>query len=492
MEALKRRRLIQSVAGVAAVGLVAGLASAITSGSAASAQTFNVQLAASCTIPVAGAEVYQATLSATLPDQIHVGDTLGLGDPKISILLNSATTDALQILGATTLQGTITASAHVTNVDKPDQSINADVPPTAVPQTTDANGDGPPFTISASAVSPTATVTSAGVATLTATTVSAVFDPKNAAGTSVLPVAKRNIPCTFVAGQDLTLGSVTILPAVTPTPAPTAVPTPAPTAVPTPKPTTAPTPAPTAVPTPVPTPISTMVPTPTPTVVPPTPAPTPVATPAPTPAPTAVPTPSTLPTPTPTAVPTPAPTAVPTPTPAPSLTHLDFDANGTITLPTINGKGKVGPGLVSTDVNLKNGTFSGTTTLPDITVNGSLFGFIPLTTVASFTELGPLTGQLAKGATDLVADLKANIGVKSVKALGILPLTSGSCHTASPVSIHLASNGKGEFSPFSGGTVSSTFAIGSLTDCGLLTGILNAIFPGPNNSLSLNLVTKDS
>ncbi|WP_157749300.1 DUF6801 domain-containing protein [Jatrophihabitans sp. GAS493] len=469
------------MSGVAAVGLVAGLATTLVGGTAASAQSFNVQLAANCTIPVAGAEVYQATLSATLPDQIHVGDTLGLGDPKISILLNTATTDALQILGATTLQGTITASAHVTNVDKPDQSITAEVAPTAVPQEVDANGDGPPFTISASAVSPTATVTSPGVATLTATTVSAVFDPKNAAGTSVLPVAKRNIPCTFVAGQDLTLGSVTILPADTPAP------TPAPTPVATPVPTPVPTPVATPVPTPVPTPVATPVPTPVATPKP-TPVPTPVATPVPTPVATPVPTPVATPVPTP--VVTPAPT--PVVTPAPSLTHLDFDANGTITLPTINGKGKVGPGLVSTDVNLKNGTFTGTTTLPDITVNGSLFGFIPLTTVASFTEIGPLSGQLAKGATDLVADLKANIGVKSVKALGILPLTSGSCHTASPVSIHLASNGKGEFSPFEGGTVTSTFAIGSLTDCGLLTGILNVIFPGPNNSLSLNLVTKDS
>ncbi|WP_157749298.1 DUF6801 domain-containing protein [Jatrophihabitans sp. GAS493] len=443
------------------VGLAAGVTAALMGGgSAASAATINATINTTCTIPVAGAEEYAANISATIPDTAKVGDSVTLQNFKISILLNVATTDALQILGATTLEGSITAGATLTNASPSNLSITATVPVTAVPQDQDANGDGPAFTITATGPSPTATLTSAGTATLTATTVAAVFNPKNAAGTSVLPVAKQNIPCTFDSGQSLVLGSIPVAAAATPTPVPV-----------TPKPTPVVTPAPTPVATPVPTPVV-------------TPKPTPVVTPAPTPVPTPVVTPK------PTPVVTPAPTPAPTPGGG-TLTHINFTANGTIGLPTISGSGKVGPGLVSTDVNLKGGTFTGTTTLPDITINGSLAGFIPLTIVSSFTQLGPLTGQLAPGATDLTADLKANLGVKSVKALGILPLTSGNCTTASPVSIHLASNGKGQFSPFTGGTVSSTFAIGKLANCGLLTDILNGIFPGNANTLTLNLVTQD-
>ncbi|WP_197704585.1 DUF6801 domain-containing protein [Jatrophihabitans sp. GAS493] len=525
------------MSGVAAVGLVGGLATALMGGGSASATTISATLNTTCTIPVAGAEEYSAVVKATVPDSAKVGDKVQLQNFSISILLNVATTDALQILGATTLEGSITAGASLTNASPSALSITAAVPVTAVPQTVDKNGDGPAFTITATGVSPTATMTSVGTAKLTATTVNAVFNPKNAAGTSVLPAAKQTIPCSFDAGDNLVLGSIPVSAAATPvpTPVPTAVPTPKPTAVPTPVPTAVPTPVPTAVPTPVPTPKPTPVPTPVPTAVPtpvptavptpvptavPTPVPTPVPTAVPTPVPTAVPTPvptavptpkptavptpvpTAVPTPKPTAVPTPVPTAVPTPaatpaptpapTPASTVTHINFAANGTISLPTVNGSAKVGPGLVSTDVNLKGGTFTGTTTLPNMNVSGSLFGFIPLSMVASFNQVGPLSGQLAKGATDLTADLQANIGVVSVKALGILPLTSSGCRTASPVSIHLASNGKGQFSPFTGGNVSAKFAIGNLTDCGALTAILNAIFPGSNNTISLTLVTKDS
>ncbi|SOD71552.1 hypothetical protein SAMN05892883_1059 [Jatrophihabitans sp. GAS493] len=539
---LMRRRLIKSVAGVTALGLVSGVTIALVGGgSAASALAINAVVPTTCTIPVAGAEDYAAKITATVPDGAKVGDTVQLQNFAITITLNVATTDALQILGATTLEGSITAGATLSNASPSDLGITATVPVTQVPQTQDANGDGPEFDIVATGPSPSATLTTAGTAVLTATTVAAVFNPKNAAGTSVLPVAKQNIPCKFDAGDNLVLASIPVSPADTPTPVPTpvptavptpvptavptpvptavptpvptAVPTPVPTAVPTPVPTAVPTPVPTAVPTPVPTavptPVPTAVPTPVPTAVPtpvptavPTPKPTTAPTPVPTPVPTAVPTPkpttapTPVPTPVPTAVPTPKPTTAPTPaptaTPAPNLTHIDFSATGTIGLPTVNGTGKVGPGTISTDVNLKGGSFTGTSSIPDITVNASLFGFIPTTIVSSFTQVGLLTGQLAAGATDVTADLKANLGVKSVKALGVLPLTSGNCTTASPVSIHLASNGKGEFSPFTGGTLSSKFAIGKLANCGALTDLLNAIFPGNANTLTLNLVTKDS
>ncbi|SDI84776.1 hypothetical protein SAMN05444157_0455 [Frankineae bacterium MT45] len=469
---LVRRRTIKYIAGVAVVGLTAGVASAIMGGaSPASAATIDASVPTTCTIPVAGAEEYDAKITATVPDTAKVGDSVSLQNFKISILLNVATTDALQILGATTLQGSITAGASLTNATPSDLSIVATVPSTPVPQTQDANGDGPAFTITATGPSPSATLTSAGTATLTATTVNAVFDPKNASGTSVLPAAKQKIPCTFDSGDNLVLVKIPVTAGggSTPTPVP---PTPTPKVTPTP---VAPTPTPVA-------------PTPTPKVTPTPVAPTPTPV-APTPTPKVTPTPV-APTPTPVG-PTPTPSG-PTPTPAPNITHINFDATGTIGLPTVNGTGKVGPGTIAADVNLKGGSFTGKSTFPDITVKASLFGFIPTTIVSSFTQLGDLTGQLAPGAKDVTADLKANLGVKSVKAFGVLPLTSSGCTTASPVSIHLASNGKGEFSPFTGGTVSSKFAIGNLANCGLLTPLLNLIFPGPNNTLTLNLVAQDS
>ncbi|WP_096301612.1 DUF6801 domain-containing protein [Jatrophihabitans sp. GAS493] len=636
------------------MGLAAGAFAMLNAGgSPAAAATIDATVPTTCTIPVAGAESYDAKISATIPDRAVVGDTVQLLNFSISIVLNVATTDALQILGATTLEGSITAGATLTNASPSDLSIVATVPVTPVPQTQDENGDGPEFTITATGPSPTATLTSAGTAVLTATTVNAVFNPKNAAGTSVLPAAKQIIPCKFNAGDNLVLASIPVSSNTVHDPTPTTAP---PTPVldfPTPTP-VPPTPRGTPIPvnqhvvlsgptsaaaeaTPftytataqlpvghisfydgttllgtstAPNGISTtftgtfylnsgthnliatteswngldyggrdnvsntltvviasVLPTPQPTPVPPTP--TPVGDLAPYSVSVQLIGPSTVElgspaTYTATALYTsgprsgqplgtsityvddatgatlcytsgscavtfptvgvthhvhadvantftccvssgdpghgPAtsnivdtrvvPVATPSPTPAPNLTHIDFSATGTIGLPTVNGTGKVGPGTISTDVNLKGGSFTGTSSIPDITVNASLFGFIPTTIVSSFTQVGLLTGQLAAGATDVTADLKANLGVKSVKALGVLPLTSGNCTTASPVSIHLASNGKGEFSPFTGGTLSSKFAIGKLANCGALTDLLNAIFPGNANTLTLKLATK--
>ncbi|SDI84808.1 hypothetical protein SAMN05444157_0456 [Frankineae bacterium MT45] len=793
-----RLRTRRSVAGLAVVGLAAGVTAILAGGtSPAAAAAIDATVPTTCTIPVAGAESYDARISATIPDGAVVGDTVSLQNFKISIVLNVATTDALQILGATTLEGSITAGATLTNASPSNLSIVATVPVTPVPQTQDANGDGPEFTITASGPSPTATLTSAGTAVLTATTVNAVFNPKNAAGASVLPAAKQIIPCKFNAGDNLVLASIPVSGPLPPTPVgdlapysvsvqltgPSAVeagspatyvatsrytsgpysgqlfgasatfvddttgttlcytsgpcvvtfPTagithhvhadvashficcvssgdpgyvagpsnivdtevvPVGTVLPTPTPAPGPpTPSPAPTPTPLPvrqhvtltgptsapaeaTPftytattqlpvgrisfydgttllvtstaasgtatsfterlylssgthnliatteswngldyggrdnvsntltvvIAPVLPTPLPPL--PSPSPTPVTdlapwgvamqlqgpstvtvgtkatyaasayyttgplsgqavgqslqyideatgatlcdtsgpcdvtfptafvthhvhaflrntftccvssgnpghtdatsntvdtvvVPGPVVTPILSPTPAPT-TPTPTPAPTPSPTPsipfdpTPSPSPAPHLTHIDFTATGTIGLPTVNGTGKVGPGTISTDVNLKGGSFTGTSSIPDITVNASLFGFIPTTIVSSFTQVGLLTGQLAPGATDVTADLKANLGVKSVKALGVLPLTSGNCSTASPVSIHLASNGKGQFSPFTGGTLSSTFAIGKLANCGLLTDLLNAIFPGNANTLTLKLAAKGS
>ncbi|SDI84738.1 hypothetical protein SAMN05444157_0454 [Frankineae bacterium MT45] len=213
----EKRKLLKSVSGVTVVGLVAGLATAavaVVSGaapaSAVTTTTITKTLNTTCTIPVAGAEKYAAVVKATIPTSAKVGDKIALQNFSITVTLNSATTDALQILGATTLQGSITSAATLSHASPSPLSITATVPTTAVPQTVDANGDGPPFSITATGTSPTATFTSAGTATLTATTVNAVFNPKNAAGTSVLPVAKQSIPCSFDSGQSLVLATVPV------------------------------------------------------------------------------------------------------------------------------------------------------------------------------------------------------------------------------------------------------------------------------------------
>ncbi|SOD71278.1 hypothetical protein SAMN05892883_0822 [Jatrophihabitans sp. GAS493] len=304
----KKKISVTKPVGIAAVigGVALSVVGVVAGATGASAlSTINATVLTNCTIPVAGLEQYSAHVKADIPSTAKVGDQVTLQNFSISITLNVATTDALQILGATTLEGSITAGASLTNASPSNLQITATVPKTPVPQTQNAQGDGPEFTITATGPSPTATLTAQGTATLTATTVNAVFNPKNAAGTSVLPVAKQTIPCSYDPKANLVLGSIPVTaagPVVTATPVPTA--TPAPTATPIPTATPAPTatPEPGSTPTPEPAATATPVPTATPA---PTATPEPVATATPAPEATATPEPEATATPEPTETPLP-------------------------------------------------------------------------------------------------------------------------------------------------------------------------------------------
>jgi len=43
------------------------------------------------------------------------------------------------------------------------------------------------------------------------------------------------------------------------------------------------------------------------------------------------------------------------------------------------------------------------------------------------------------------------------------------------------------FNVFSGGALTATYTIGNFANCGFTTGLINALVPGPNNTLSLTL-----
>ncbi|SDJ46873.1 hypothetical protein SAMN05444157_3511 [Frankineae bacterium MT45] len=212
-----------------------------------------------------------------------------------------------------------------------------------------------------------------------------------------------------------------------------------------------------------------------------TPTPGPTSTPVPTTTPTPSGTPVPTGTPLPTTRPTPLPTARPTPVADP-IVHLTYAVSGTVTDPQFNATGAVGPGSLVADLHQASGNFAGSVTLPDTTIRGTVFGFIPLTFVIGVAPSAPFTGVTAPGLTS--GDVTAGLQVKSVGLLG-LALPASTCKTAAPASLHLA----GALTT-SGGTLSSVFAIGKFTGCGALSGLVESLITGSNNTIRLTLTQK--
>jgi hypothetical protein len=57
------------------------------------------------------------------------------------------------------------------------------------------------------------------------------------------------------------------------------------------------------------------------------------------------------------------------------------------------------------------------------------------------------------------------------------------------VALHLVSDGTGKFTP-AGGTVVANVTLGTVSDCGAFTGVLNAFLPNDNHILTLKLAAK--
>ncbi|SDI85809.1 hypothetical protein SAMN05444157_0506 [Frankineae bacterium MT45] len=211
------------------------------------------------------------------------------------------------------------------------------------------------------------------------------------------------------------------------------------------------------------------------------------------PKPAATPTPRNAPTPTPVkpaTSPTPAPrTSVGAAPPAvvPKVVATAYSLNGTFTLPSVSGAGRLGPGTLRVRPAAADGSFTGTLTVPPAVIEGTLFGFVPITVTAAFTPVGAVTGRVSANLS-ATADSIFSVSLKSVKLFGLLPVTSSGCRTKSPVTLHLASGGAGTFDPTTGGGLSGQLSIGEFTGCGAATAALNAVVPGAGSSVSFSVL----
>ena len=134
---------------------------------------------------------------------------------------------------------------------------------------------------------------------------------------------------------------------------------------------------------------------------------------------------------------------------------------------------------LTTTLNLNTSKLTGgSLSLPSITVHRpiSLIG----TARVSVVQAGPFSGRVVPATQQLDATVPATIRVDYLSLRASTTNVVGkTCHTASPVSIHLS--GKLSLSkPFQ---VRSTFAIGKFVGCGIVTPVVTLMLSSTGNTL---------
>jgi hypothetical protein len=164
---------------------------------------------------------------------------------------------------------------------------------------------------------------------------------------------------------------------------------------------------------------------------------------------------------------------------------VTYPVTGSTHINAINSTLSLGPGTLTSTVNLKTSAVSAALSLPPATGSFNEFGFIPVTATTQFVQDGAATGT---------ADIKTNkVSVTSQTTLRITNLTVAGlqipvgrdCQTRTPASITVKS--QPGFTVLGGGNLAGTYTIPRFSHCGLATPLINLTIPGSGNTITLTL-----
>ncbi len=456
---------------------LAGASALLASGAAATtAQAATKTLTYSCVYPFVGAQPLKVVIDHNIPTSYTPGVLLPAFQIDAVATANPATLGAVDIIGATSIEGVTNAVSTITMPGVTPLVLTVPITIPNQPAVAAADGSGN-LILNASGKTPRITVKNPGTTTISVDSIALLLKAKLPDGTYAQDLDTENLdedPDTFAVSckyspttQDKILQTLTSGTVVTPTPVP-----PTPTPVP-------PTPTPTPVP-PTPTPVP-----PTPTPVPPTPTPVPTRTPTPTPVP---PTPTPVPTRTPTPTPVP-PTPTPTPincatTVEPTQVDYKYTLAGSATLKTLVKGSLPLTGSINAKLGVPSGCFSADLLLNKTSGNLTALGFLPVNAQVVIVPTEKVTGRLTGGV--LTANAKFRIKLPKVTLFGI-ELAGGANCQAKQVSSSVLKSTQATFFPLQGGPIAGTFSISDLANCGFLTGIVSPLTAGKGNAILLNL-----
>lgn len=165
---------------------------------------------------------------------------------------------------------------------------------------------------------------------------------------------------------------------------------------------------------------------------------------------------------------------------------VGYPISGTTHINAPNSDIALGPGTLTTTVDLTTGAVTGgSVTLPPATSSFTELGLIPVTVTTNFIQDGQTTGTISLQTGAVTSSSQITIQITDLKVAGLDIPVGNSCETKTPITEELDSTAG--FSVLNGGDVTGTYTIPDFAHCLLATPLINLTIPGPDNTITLTL-----
>jgi hypothetical protein len=164
---------------------------------------------------------------------------------------------------------------------------------------------------------------------------------------------------------------------------------------------------------------------------------------------------------------------------------VTYPVTGSTYLKAIHSTVSLGPGTLTSTVDLSTSAVSANLSLPAATGSFTELGFIPVTATTQFIQTGAATGTADISTNTVSVTSQTTLQITKLSVAG-LPIPVGrDCETRTPASITV--NSQPGFNALSGGNLAGTYTIPRFSHCGLATPLINLTIPGPGNTITLTL-----
>jgi hypothetical protein len=174
---------------------------------------------------------------------------------------------------------------------------------------------------------------------------------------------------------------------------------------------------------------------------------------------------------------------------AATIITISYDAVGTSHIAKTNSNIALGPTTLTTNLDVETGDFTGSLPLPGTSTSFTAAGFLPVKANVDLIEAAPLKGNINLSGDNAEVSSTASYYVKlsNIKVLGFPTFAGSKCKTKVPVSIPVGTRPGEGFDLSEGGRLVGTYTIGNFENCGINTPLINALVPGPGNTVDIQV-----
>ncbi len=164
---------------------------------------------------------------------------------------------------------------------------------------------------------------------------------------------------------------------------------------------------------------------------------------------------------------------------------VTYPVTGSTHIKAIGSTVSLGPGTLTSTLDLNTSAVSATLSLPAATGSFKELGFIPVTATTQFIQDGTATGTADLSTNTVTVTSQTTLQITKLSVAG-LPIPVGrDCETRTPATIAVSS--QAGFSVLGGGNLAGTYTIPTFSHCGLATLLINLTIPGSGNTITLTL-----